>query len=156
MSTILWRERSLLDLLLFKLEEERLLMAADLTRWLPRATWEVELVLVELDGIEEPRAGALDAVAVELGLQPGRDLSEVAAAAPPPWDGLLEQHRAAVLAATLEIGRMEGPHRDHLGQQRTGSVTAFPRAAAPGDHDPAPGPATASAPPLLRVLPGRG
>ena len=37
-STTLWQERNLLELLLFKLEEEQLLLAAGRTRWLARAT----------------------------------------------------------------------------------------------------------------------
>src|SRR5260370_24300213 len=44
-SAILWRERHLLELLLFKLDEEQLVLAAGRTRWLPRATPDVEMVL---------------------------------------------------------------------------------------------------------------
>ena len=44
-SSILWRERELLELLLFKLEEEQLLLAAGRSRWLGHATREVEMVL---------------------------------------------------------------------------------------------------------------
>jgi len=47
-SSILWRERQLLELLLFKLEEEQLLLAAGRTRWLPHATREVDRVLAQL------------------------------------------------------------------------------------------------------------
>ncbi|HEY0397456.1 MAG TPA: flagellar protein FlgN, partial [Acidimicrobiia bacterium] len=47
-SAILWRERHLLELLLFKLDEEQLVLAAGRTRWLPRATREVEMVLEEI------------------------------------------------------------------------------------------------------------
>ena len=37
LSLILWRERDLLETLLFKLEEEQLLLANGRTRWLMRA-----------------------------------------------------------------------------------------------------------------------
>ncbi|HEX4777551.1 MAG TPA: flagellar protein FlgN, partial [Acidimicrobiia bacterium] len=47
-SNILWRERQLLELLLFKLEEEQMILAGGRTRWLPHATREVETVLGEL------------------------------------------------------------------------------------------------------------
>ena len=124
-STILWRERNLLDLLLFKLEEERLVMSAGLDRWLPRATREVELVLAELQHIEGPRAGALDGLAAELGLEPGRSLDEVAAAAPPPWDGLLEQHRQAFLSTAREIRPLERVHRDLLGVREVEAAMAW-------------------------------
>ena len=124
-STILWRERNLLELLLFKLEEEKLVLTAGLDRWLPRATREVELVLAELQRIEVPRAGALDSVAAELGLEPGRSLDEVAAAAPPPWDGLLEQHRQAFLVTAQEIGPLERVHRDLIGMREAEAAIAW-------------------------------
>lgn len=138
MSTILWRERNLLELLLFKLEEERLVLRSGLDRWLPHATREVELVLVELQRIEGPRSGAVDDLATELGLQPGRSLREVAAAAPPPWDGLLEQHREAFLAATREIGPLERVHRDLRGAREAEAALDWldaPRRAAGGGTD---------------------
>ena len=47
-SNILWRERQLLELLVFKLEEEQLVLAAGRTRWLAHATREVENVLGEI------------------------------------------------------------------------------------------------------------
>ena len=40
---ILWRERELLELLLFKLEEEQLVLASGRGRWLAHATHEVEV-----------------------------------------------------------------------------------------------------------------
>jgi len=150
-SAILWRERNLLDLLLFKLEEERLVLDAGLERWLQRAAREVELVRAELQQIEGPRAGALDGLAAELGLQPGVNLSELAASAPPPWDGLLEQHRAAFLAMMSEVGSLEGGHRDVLAR-RTGVLAWLDAddAMSPGPADgPPPGPPR----PVLHVLP---
>ena len=54
-SAILWRERHLLELLLFKLDEEQLVLAAGRTRWLPRATREVEMVLEEIRQTELER-----------------------------------------------------------------------------------------------------
>lgn len=125
LSSILWRERTLLDLLLFKLEEERLVLGAGLDRWRARATHEVEMVLAELRRIEGRRAGALDALATELGLRPGQSLAEMAAAAPPPWDGLLEQHREAFVLATREIAPLEQAHRDLLGADDPGAALAW-------------------------------
>ena len=55
-SNILWRERQLLELLVFKLEEEQLVLAAGRNRWLPHATREVETVLGEIKRIELERA----------------------------------------------------------------------------------------------------
>jgi hypothetical protein len=77
-SSILWRERELLDLLLFKLEEEQLLLAAGRSRWLGHATREVEMVLGEMKRAELGRAVEVEAVAVSLGLAPTASLRELA------------------------------------------------------------------------------
>src|SRR4051794_3152225 len=69
-STILWRERELLELLLFKLEEEQLVLAGGRTRWLARATREVEVVLAEIRRTELARATEVDAVSIALGIGP--------------------------------------------------------------------------------------
>ncbi len=45
LSTLLWREREQLELLMFKLEEEQLLLTSGKSKWLPYATREVEQVL---------------------------------------------------------------------------------------------------------------
>src|SRR3546814_14373899 len=47
-SNILWRQRHLLELLLFTLDVEQTLLPAGRLRWLARATNEVELVLEQL------------------------------------------------------------------------------------------------------------
>ena len=47
-STVLWRERQLLELLVFKLEEEQLLLTAGKVRWVNHASREVELSLIHI------------------------------------------------------------------------------------------------------------
>jgi hypothetical protein len=120
-SNILWRERQLLELLLFKLEEEQLVLAAGRTRWLNQATREVEMVLEEIKRMELERSMAVDDVATELGLPPGTSLRKLAETAPAPWSGLLEQHRKAFLTATQEILALAQLNRDLLtrGQRAT-------------------------------------
>ncbi len=113
-SSILWRERELLDLLLFKLEEEQLLLAAGRTRWLAHATREVEMVLGEMKRAELGRAVEVEGVAVSLGLPPGISLRELAEAAPEPWGGILREHRNAFLAATQEITALAKSNKDLL------------------------------------------
>jgi len=66
-SDILWRERELLDVLLFKLDQERLLLAEDNVRWLARANHEIDVVLEELRLTELTRAMEVDTLAAELG-----------------------------------------------------------------------------------------
>ena len=113
-SSILWRERELLELLLFKLEEEQLLLAAGRTRWLGHATREVEMVINEMKRAELGRAVEVEAVATSLGLRPEASLRELAEAAPPPWGDILREHRSAFLSATKEITEMATSNRDLL------------------------------------------
>ena len=111
-SSILWRERELLELLLFKLEEEQLLLAAGRSRWLGHATREVEMVLDEIRRAELGRTLEVEEVAVSLGLSPAASLRELAEAAPPPWDDILREHRNAFLTASAEITSLAQTNRD--------------------------------------------
>jgi hypothetical protein len=114
LSSVLWRSRELLELLLFKLEEEQLLLAAGRSRWLAHATREVEVVLEQIRQTEVARAAYAQAVAVELGLIAEASLGELADAAPAPWSDLLHQHRKAFLTLTSEISAMAEANRELL------------------------------------------
>lgn len=123
-SNILWRQRHLLELLLFKLEVEQTLLASGRLRWLARATNEVEMVLDEIRTTELARAVAVDRLAAELGLDPGCSLREIAAVASPPWDGIFTEHRAAFLQLTEEVAVVARANRDLVshGQQSLAEV----------------------------------
>ena len=114
LSSVLWRSRELLELLLFKLEEEQLLLAAGRSRWLAHATREVEVVLDQIRQTEVARAAYSQAVAGELGLPPDASLGQLADTAPAPWSDLLHQHRKAFLTLTAEISGMAEVNRDLL------------------------------------------
>jgi hypothetical protein len=118
-STILWRERELLELLLFKLEEEQLVLTTGRTRWLTRATKEVEVVLGEIKRTELARATEVDSAAAALGLGPNPSLNKLADACPEPWAGMLREHRKAFLTLTAEITELAALSRELLasGQQ---------------------------------------
>jgi hypothetical protein len=102
-STILWRERRLLELLVFKLDAQQLLLGSGRERWLTHASDELEDVLEELRHVELVRAMEVDGVANSLGLGPGPSLAELAAAAPPPFDELFSQHRVALVELAAEV-----------------------------------------------------
>jgi hypothetical protein len=114
LSSILWRERELLELLLFKLEEEQLLLAGGRTRWLGHATREVEMVLEEIRRAELGRAVEVEEVAQSLGLGAGASLGELAETAPPPWDDILREHRNAFLSATAEVTALAQGNKELL------------------------------------------
>lgn len=108
---ILWRERELLELLLFKLEEEQLVLASGRARWLAHATREVEAVLDQIRDSERVRTLETDVVAMELGLGPGPSLISLARTAPEPYGSMLMSHRDAFLALTAEITELAQANR---------------------------------------------
>jgi hypothetical protein len=124
-STILWRERELLELCLFKLEEEQLLLSAGRTRWLARATAEVELVLTEIRTMELARATAVDAAAEELGLAPNASLAELADACAEPWAGILREHRACFATLVAEISALAATNRELIGARQAATEAAL-------------------------------
>lgn len=113
-SSILWRERELLELLLFKLEEEQLLLAAGRSRWLASATREVEVVLEQIRRAEFARSVEVAAVTAELGLDEPPSLTRLAEVTSPPWDEIFRDHRAAFLGITSEITALAAVNRDLL------------------------------------------
>ena len=120
-SNILWRERQLLDLLIFKLEEEQLVMAAGRTRWLANATREVETVLGEIKRLELDRAVSVADLAHTLALGDAPSLGDIAEKAPNPWNTIFADHRRALLELAQEIDSVAQSNRELLtrGQQAT-------------------------------------
>ncbi|MCL6537463.1 MAG: flagellar protein FlgN [Acidothermus sp.] len=119
LSELLWREREVLDVLLFKLEQERLLVDAGRLEWLPRAAHEIDLVVEELRLIELSRAIETRCVAEELGLPPEGSLAEIAEAAPSPWREMYLAHREAMLRLTERIDATAEGTRGALEAART-------------------------------------
>jgi hypothetical protein len=113
-SNILWRERRLLDLLVFKLEEKHFVLESGRTRWLSHATREVEQILEEIKRVELRRAMTVASSAGELRTSEAPSLREMAAIAPPPWDGIFAAHRGALLALTREIDTITESNREML------------------------------------------
>ncbi|MEO5710006.1 MAG: flagellar export chaperone FlgN [Nocardioidaceae bacterium] len=103
LSSVLWRERDLLELLLFKLEVEQLVLTSGMTHWLAIAAKEVEGVLQEVRDVELRRALAVDSFASELGLSPNASLSEIAFASEEPWRAIWLDHREAFTAVAVQI-----------------------------------------------------
>ena len=100
----LWRERHLVETLLFRMVVAKLLLAADEHRFVAAAIDEVEAVVDVLRDAERHRLAALLAVADRLEL-PVEDLTlaELARRAPLPMRTVFEDHRDAFLALTTEI-----------------------------------------------------
>jgi hypothetical protein len=93
LSAALWQERRQLDLLLFRLETQRLHVLAGNLQWLSFTASEVEGVLDRLRFEALARSVESAAVAAEWGLPAQATLNELVAGAPPgAWAGVLQDH----------------------------------------------------------------
>lgn len=111
LSQILWRERELLDTLLYRLELEQLILDGGRHRWLMRAAREVEQVLEAIRQTEILRAVAADEVAATMGLPPGPSLCALADASAEPWRSLLTDHQHALDLVTAQIAAIADANR---------------------------------------------
>lgn len=97
----LWRElgavlvdqEQALERLLFKLEQEHLLLVTRRVRWMRQSTEEVLAVGKQLEELDGRRRAAVDRIAVAVGLPPSATLSELLAHAPEAWASVLTEHR---------------------------------------------------------------
>src|SRR5829696_7258031 len=112
LSTLLWREQELLDLLLFKAEEKQYLILTGKTRWLPRIAHEIEVVLDQLRTLEVERSAATEAIATWLGIDANPSLRQVAEAAPAPWDDLFAKHHEALLVLVTDLRSLSDANRE--------------------------------------------
>src|SRR3954447_11334082 len=112
LSTLLWREQELLDLLLFKAEEKQYLILAGKTRWLSRIAHEIEVVLDQLRTLEVERAAATEAIAGRLGLDANPSLRQLAEKAPAPWNDLFTKHHEALLVLVTDLRSLSDHNRE--------------------------------------------
>lgn len=112
LSQILWRERELLETLLYKLEVEQLVMATGRTRWLLQAAKEIEAVLGTVRETELLRAVAADEAAAQLGVSANPSLQSLIDASEEPWTSILTDHRDAFLQVTADLTTMAETNRD--------------------------------------------
>ena len=112
LSTLLWREQELLDLLLFKAEEKQYLIVTAKTRWLPRIAHEIEVILDQLRTLEVERASATEVMAARLGIGANPSLRQVAEAAPAPWNDLFAKHHEALLVLVTDLRSLSDTNRE--------------------------------------------
>ncbi|MBK7722238.1 MAG: flagellar export chaperone FlgN [Austwickia sp.] len=114
LSAGLWRIQELLELLTYKLEVQHVLIETGRARWMGRSTREIDVVLQEMREAELMRAVDAGPVCDALGLSPDTPLSDIAAAAPIPWNSVLDEHRTALTKATRELATLSRSNSDML------------------------------------------
>ena len=121
LSTLLWREQELLDLLLFKAEEKQYLIVTGKSRWLARIAHEIEVVLDQLRTLEVERAAATEVLAERLGVGVNPSLRTLADAAPAPWNDLYAKHHETLLVLVTELRGLSDANRQLI----EGGLTAI-------------------------------
>jgi hypothetical protein len=121
LSTLLWREQELLDLLLFKAEEKQYLIVTGKSRWLARIAHEIEVVLDQLRTLEVERAAATEVLAERLGVGVNPSLRTLADAAPVPWNDLYAKHHETLLVLVTELRGLSDANRQLI----EGGLTAI-------------------------------
>ena len=110
LSLILWRERELLETLLFKLEMEQLVLASGHTRWLAlRSARGRDRCSRTIRETELLRAVAVDEAAAEVGLAPNPSLQVLAQSRDEPWRSILLDHREAFVESPARSPRCRRP-----------------------------------------------
>ncbi|NKX53601.1 flagellar protein FlgN [Arthrobacter mobilis] len=137
LSAMLWRERELLELLVFKLEEEQLLLTAGKSRWLQHATREVEQVLERVRGAGLARAVEVAALAAEWGTAENATLRELAAQAPAgPWGEIFNGHLRALTELAGQIKELRDTNEQFLrAAARSAQETMAGLGPEPGTYD---------------------
>jgi hypothetical protein len=104
LSAALWQERRQLELLLFRLETQRLHVLAGNLPWLSFTASEVESVLDRMRFEALARSVESAAVAAEWGLPAQATLNELVAGAPPgAWAEVLQDHLDALRALLRQL-----------------------------------------------------
>ena len=115
LSMQLWRERELLELLLFKLEEEQLLLAAGRSRWIQFASREIEQVIERLRVAGMARVIEAESVAEEWGAPEQSTLRDLIERAPEgPWREVFSEHLRALTQLTAEIAQLRDANEQQL------------------------------------------
>ena len=115
LSASLWRERELLELLVFKLTEEQLLLTSGKSRWLQYATQEVEQVMQKLRAAGLARSVEVASIADDWGIDDAATLRELTVhTKDDAWRDILTSHLTAMTQLTREIQELRDLNVQYL------------------------------------------
>jgi hypothetical protein len=136
LSAALWRERELLELLVFKLTEEQLLLTSGKARWLQYATQEVEQVMQRLREAGLARSIEVTTLAEEWGASENSTLRELTShAADDTWRDILISHLTAMAGLTREIQELRDLNVQYLRSAIRSTQETLAANAASGTYD---------------------
>ena len=103
-----------MELLLFKLQQEHLMLAAGQDRWLQHATAEVNLVMEQLHQVSGTRTAMASSLALSCGLDSDVTLAQLAAAAPVEWSAMLADQRLQLRELLGQVEQVARTNREIL------------------------------------------
>lgn len=106
LADVIWAQRTALEQLAFRLTALRLVLGADLRRYVGRCLEEVDATADRLEQVETRRAVAHEAVCRSWGRSPGSvQLADLAQHAPEPWATVFADHHDHLRALVSEVER---------------------------------------------------
>jgi hypothetical protein len=112
LSQTLWRQHGLLELLLYRMEVQRLVLATGSGKWAEIAADDVEATMDILREEELIRATQVARVAEVLGIDADASLRDLVDAAPEPWAEILRDHQRSFLDLVDRIETTSKANRD--------------------------------------------
>ncbi len=117
LSQLLDREIKLLETLLFKLEEECLLVESGKHHYLAAANAEIQALVDDLKTLELRRALASSDVCSDLGIDNFSSLHDIVKAAEDPWNLVLAEFRTQLQLVSARIARAQNNLTSLLSQR---------------------------------------
>lgn len=114
LSQTLWRQHGLLEMLLYRTEVQRLVIASGLGRFVEQAAIDIENTMAVLREEELVRATQVARVAEMLGLDSDASLRDLGEAAPEPWAGIFQDHQRSFLELVDQIEATSKTSRELL------------------------------------------
>lgn len=112
LSRILWRQRSLIEVLHYRLEVQQFVSEGERADRLAFALEEVDSALDDIRRSERLRAAVVRRCSLHLGLGEAATLTEIRGRVPEPWGMMLADHQAALLSLVNGAERQAGRNRD--------------------------------------------
>jgi FlgN protein len=135
LTDVLWREREMLEGLLFKLTAQQMVLRSGESRWLARADAEVRAAVEGLQDFEVLRAAEVDLLVRHYGLPANVSLRELAETAPEPWPTVLFDHREVLRTLTFEIDAVSSHNRRLLQAGERATREALDQIVAEGSRE---------------------
>lgn len=112
LSRVLWKQRSHIEMLQYRLEVQQLICATAKERRLQIAVEEVEAAMDEIRRSERLRDAIVRRCADLFGLPPTASLSDIRVRAPEPWSTMLAEHQEALLSMVADTEDLASRNRE--------------------------------------------